>query len=120
FYHAGLDSKDRDLRQQDWMAGKVRVMVATNAFGMGIDKPDVRSVIHMDLPENLENYYQEAGRAGRDELKSYAVLLVQENDLVTLKERAEIAYPHTDFIKKVYQCLANFFRVAVGSSLMSS
>src|SRR5690554_2210752 len=120
FYHAGLDNKTRDLRQQEWMSGKIRVMVATNAFGMGIDKPDVRSVIHMDLPENLENYYQEAGRAGRDELKSFAVLLVQENDLVTLKERAEIAYPPTDFIKKVYQCLANFFRVAVGSSLMSS
>ncbi len=120
FYHAGLDSKDRDLRQQDWMAGKVRVMVATNAFGMGIDKPDVRSVIHLDLPENLENYYQEAGRAGRDELKSYTALLVNENDIKTLIERAEIAYPPIDYIRKVYQSLANFFRVAVGSSLMSS
>src|SRR5690606_15569317 len=104
----------------DWMAGKVRVMVATNAFGMGIDKPDVRSVIHLDLPENLENYYQEAGRAGRDELKSYTVLLVNENDIKTITERAEIAYPPIEFIRKVYQSLANFFRVAVGSSLMSS
>lgn len=120
FYHAGLDSKERDLRQQDWMAGKVRVMVATNAFGMGIDKPDVRSVIHLDLPENLENYYQEAGRAGRDELKSYTVLLVNENDLTTILERADIAYPPIEYIRKVYQSLANFFRVAVGSSLMSS
>lgn len=120
FYHAGLNSKERDLRQQDWMAGKVRVMVATNAFGMGIDKPDVRSVIHLDLPENLENYYQEAGRAGRDELKSYTVLLVNENDITTVLERADIAYPPIEYIRKVYQSLANFFRVAVGSSLMSS
>lgn len=120
FYHAGLDNKVRDARQQDWMAGKVRVMVATNAFGMGIDKPDVRSVIHLDLPENLENYYQEAGRAGRDELKAYTVLLVNDNDIKTIIERADIAYPPIDFIRKVYQSLANFFRVAVGSSLMSS
>src|SRR5690554_56184 len=120
FYHAGLDNKTKDMRQQDWMAGKTRVMVATNAFGMGIDKPDVRSVIHLDLPENLENYYQEAGRAGRDEHKAFTVLLVQENDIKTLLERAEIAYPPVEFIRKVYQSLANFFRVAVGSSLMSS
>lgn len=119
-YHAGLDSKERDLRQQEWMTGKVRVMVATNAFGMGIDKPDVRSVLHLDLPENLENYYQEAGRAGRDELKAYAVLLVNENDITTILERADIAYPSIDFIRKVYQSLANYLRVAVGSSLMSS
>jgi len=120
FYHAGLDNKTKDMRQQDWMAGKTRVMVATNAFGMGIDKPDVRSVIHLDLPENLENYYQEAGRAGRDEHKAYTVLLVQENDIKTLLERAEIAYPPVEFIRRVYQSLANFFRVAVGSSLLSS
>lgn len=120
FYHAGLDNKSRESRQQDWMAGKKRVMVATNAFGMGIDKPDVRLVIHLDLPENLENYYQEAGRAGRDERKAFGVLLVHDNDINILKERAETAYPPIDFIKKVYQSLANFFRVAVGSSLMSS
>lgn len=120
FYHAGLDNKVREFRQQEWMVGKVRVMVATNAFGMGIDKPDVRLVIHVDLPENLENYYQEAGRAGRDELKAFGVLLVHENDIKNLRERAETAYPPIDFIKKVYQSLANFFRVAVGSSLMSS
>lgn len=120
FYHAGLDHQARTLRQQEWMAGKVRVMVATNAFGMGIDKPDVRLVIHTDLPENLENYYQEAGRAGRDGLKSYAVLIVNENDIISVQTRAEEAYPPIAYIRKVYQSLANFFRVAVGSSLMSS
>jgi len=120
FYHAGVDNKTRESRQQDWMAGKVRIMVATNAFGMGIDKPDVRTVIHLDLPDNLENYYQEAGRAGRDEIKAYAVLLVNENDIKTVQERAAMAYPPIEFIKKVYQSLANFYRVAVGSSLMSS
>jgi ATP-dependent DNA helicase RecQ len=120
FYHAGLDNSLREVRQQDWKQGKVRVMVATNAFGMGIDKPDVRIVVHLDLPENLENYYQEAGRAGRDEKKAYGVLLTNEQDLKVLEERAAIAYPPLDFLKKVYQSLANYFRMAVGSGFMES
>ncbi|MDN3668429.1 ATP-dependent DNA helicase RecQ [Echinicola jeungdonensis] len=120
FYHAGLDKEMRESRQQDWKLNRTRVMVATNAFGMGIDKPDVRSVIHVNIPENLENYYQEAGRAGRDEWKAYAVLLYTENDLKILQERAEQAYPPVDYIKRVYQSLANYYRIAVGSSLMVS
>lgn len=120
FYHAGLDNQLREERQQAWKNNKVRVMVATNAFGMGIDKPDVRLVVHLDLPENLENYYQEAGRGGRDELKAYAILLTNEQDLKVLEERAALAYPPTDFLKKVYQSLANYYRMAVGSGLMVS
>lgn len=120
FYHAGLDNESRSIRQQDWKFGRTRVMVATNAFGMGIDKPDVRTVLHLDLPENLENYYQEAGRAGRDEKKSFAVLLINQKDITTLEERAVKSYPPIDFLKKVYQCLANQYRIAVGSSMMSS
>ncbi|SMD41609.1 ATP-dependent DNA helicase RecQ [Aquiflexum balticum DSM 16537] len=120
FYHAGLDNKIREQRQHDWKQNRVRAMVATNAFGMGIDKPDVRLVVHMDLPENLENYYQEAGRAGRDEKKAYGVLLTNEQDLNTLIEKAMMAYPPIEFLKKVYQCLANYFRMAVGSGFMES
>ena len=120
FYHAGLDNATREKRQIDWKINRTRVMVATNAFGMGIDKPDVRLVVHMDLPENLENYYQEAGRAGRDEKKAYAVLLSNEQDLLALKERAGQSYPPIDFLKKVYQSLANYYRMAVGSGYLSS
>lgn len=120
YYHAGLDKETREVRQLDWKNNKIRVMVATNAFGMGIDKPDVRLVIHVDMPENLENYYQEAGRAGRDEWKAFAVILYQDRDLELLQERAEQAYPPIDFIKRVYQSLANYYRIAVGSSLMVS
>lgn len=120
FYHAGLAQKDRNQRQMDWIQGNVRVMVATNAFGMGIDKPDVRLVLHLDLPENLENYYQEAGRGGRDGIKAYAVLMVREQDCLALTEMAEMSYPPEDQIKRVYQCLANHYRLAVGSAEMSS
>lgn len=120
FYHAGLDQNTRNERQGSWIRGDIRVMVATNAFGMGIDKADVRLVIHLDLPENLENYYQEAGRAGRDGVRAYAVLLVREKDCIALKEMAEIAYPPEEMLKKVYQCLANYYRLAVGSANMVS
>ena len=119
-YHAGLSMADRAQRQEGWKGNKVRVMVSTNAFGMGIDKPDVRVVIHSDLPENLENYYQEAGRAGRDGKKAYGVLMVNEQDFEQVLNRSALAYPPTEFLKRVYQCLANFYRIAVGSNMLSS
>ncbi len=116
FYHAGLDFNDRARRQDEWIHNKVRIMVATNAFGMGIDKPDVRTVVHLDLPENLESYYQEAGRAGRDGLRSYAAILYQEADVVNLKRKVEQSQPEPAFLKLIYQSLANYFQLAVGSS----
>jgi ATP-dependent DNA helicase RecQ len=119
-YHAGMSMEDRARRQEDWKSDKTRVIVSTNAFGMGIDKPEVRVVIHHDLPENLENYYQEAGRAGRDGKKAYAVLMVNEEDFEQVLNRSEQVYPPKEFLKKVYQCLANFYRIAVGSNMLSS
>ncbi|SHO64758.1 RecQ family ATP-dependent DNA helicase [Algoriphagus zhangzhouensis] len=119
-YHAGLSMGDRNNLQDAWMKNQLRVMVSTNAFGMGIDKPDVRVVIHSDLPENLENYYQEAGRAGRDGKKAFAVILSNEADFENLLGRAALVYPPIDFVRKVYQCLANYFRIAVGSNMLSS
>jgi ATP-dependent DNA helicase RecQ len=120
YYHAGLTNKEREEKQERWTSGLLRIIVSTNAFGMGIDKPDVRTVIHFDLPENLESYYQEAGRAGRDEQKAYAVLLYNEHDIEQLKEKVSQAYPPVVLIRKVYQCLANFFKIAVGSSNLAS
>ncbi len=119
-YHAGLSNSDRSDRQEAWKSNHVRVMVSTNAFGMGIDKPDVRVVIHSDLPENVENYYQEAGRAGRDGKKAFAVLLANEQDFGQLLSRSEMVYPPLDFLKRVYQCLANYYQLAVGSNMLSS
>ncbi len=119
-YHAGLSMEDRNQKQEAWKSNRIRVMVSTNAFGMGIDKPDVRVVIHSDIPENLENYYQEAGRAGRDGKKAYAVLLANEQDFEQVLERAALVYPPVEFIRRVYQCLANYFRIAVGSNMLSS
>lgn len=115
FYNAGLDGAIRDDRQKEWTEGKIRVMVATNAFGMGIDKPDVRLVIHIDCPDSIEAYFQEAGRAGRDGLKSYAVLLYNNSDKAKLARRIEENYPPKDYIRKVYEDIAGFKQVGVGS-----
>jgi ATP-dependent DNA helicase RecQ len=115
FYHAGLPQEERNRRQEEWINNKTRVIVCTNAFGMGIDKPDVRSVIHADMPDCLENYYQEAGRAGRDGQKSFAVLLYDERDVTELEGMADIRYPPFDEIKNIYQCVANYLQVPAGS-----
>ena len=115
FFHAGLDNTLKDQRQMDWQKNKVRVMVATNAFGMGIDKPDVRVVIHIDCPDSLEAYFQEAGRAGRDGQKSYAVLLYDDNDKMKLRKRVVDTFPDKEFICEIYDQLAYFYQIAVGS-----
>jgi ATP-dependent DNA helicase RecQ len=113
-YHAGLDRETRRSRQQQWIDGQLRIMACTNAFGMGIDKPDVRIVIHLAPPDCLENYYQEAGRAGRDGNRSYAVMLFQEGDVQTLERLPETRYPPMSFIRMVYQSLANYLQLASG------
>ena len=115
FYHAGLDTSVKDERQQAWQEGKVRVMVATNAFGMGIDKPDVRLVIHIDCPDSIEAYFQEAGRAGRDGKRSYAVLLYNNGDKRKLEKRIVDTFPEKDYIRQVYEHLAFFYQIGVGS-----
>ena len=115
FYHAGLDSTVKDERQRDWQDDNIRVMVATNAFGMGIDKPDVRMVLHIDCPDSIEAYFQEAGRAGRDGKKAYAVLLYNDGDHRKLGKRISDTFPEKDYIKKVYEHLAYFYQVGVGS-----
>lgn len=115
YYHGGLPHHLRSAKQDQWIKGSTRVMVATNAFGMGIDKSSVRSVIHLDLPDTLEAYYQEAGRAGRDEHKAYAVILHYPNDGDDLLNRVAQSHPSIDLIKRVYQCLANYYKLAVGS-----
>lgn len=114
FYHAGLTTLDKDTRQQAWQAGDVRVMVATNAFGMGIDKPDVRLVVHMDVPDSIEAYFQEAGRGGRDGKTSYAVLLYEGKDAMVLRSRVPQTFPDKDYIRKVYTDLSSYFQVAEG------
>jgi ATP-dependent DNA helicase RecQ len=119
YYHAGLSHDLRMKKQGLWLKGQTRVIVATNAFGMGIDKNNVRSVIHYDLPDNLEAYYQEAGRAGRDGKKAYAVALYHEGDKALLNTNFENAHPPIDFIRRVYQALANYFKIAVGSNKLS-
>lgn len=114
-YHAGLPIEEREKVQENWIANKVRVIVSTNAFGMGIDKPDVRTVIHFDVPENLENYYQEAGRAGRDNSKAYAVVLFNTQDIAKLNHLANVKFPRLEVIKDVYQNIANFLQIPVGN-----
>ena len=115
FYHAGLDAKTRDQRQDLWMKGRVKVIAATNAFGMGIDKPDVRLVIHMDLPDSIEAYFQEAGRAGRDLKPSEAFLLVSPADIQKLQDNLTQSFPELDRIKLIYNALGNYFNIPVGA-----
>ncbi len=115
FYHAGLDAKTRDERQDLWMKGKVKVIAATNAFGMGIDKPDVRLVIHMDLPDSIEAYFQEAGRAGRDLKPSEAFLLVSPADIKKLQENLTQSFPELERIKLIYNALGNYYNIPVGA-----
>jgi len=112
-YHAGLDSEIRNQKQDDWQRGKIRIIVATNAFGMGIDKPDVRFVIHYDIPDSLEAYYQEAGRAGRDGLNAYAVLLYNESDRVKAEQRKKTNFPEIKEIKAIYEALGNYLHVPI-------
>lgn len=115
YYHAGLSQQERSDKQEGWINNKIRVIVCTNAFGMGIDKPDVRVVVHMDIPDNLENYYQEAGRAGRDGKISFAVLLYTRDEFESLEKLPDIKYPPLVEIKKIYQAVANHLQIATGS-----
>lgn len=114
FYHAGLDNAVKDLRQKRWQNGEVRVMVATNAFGMGIDKPDVRIVLHLDLPDSPEAYFQEAGRAGRDGEKAYAIILYAKSDKTTLHKRIADTFPDKEYILDVYEHLQYYYQMAMG------
>ena len=114
FYHAGLDHAEKDKRQEDWQQDRTRIMVATNAFGMGIDKPDVRLVVHYDCPDSIEAYFQEAGRAGRDGLPAQAILLYNHGDRAKLERRISEAFPEKDYIRQVYEHLAYFFQIATG------
>ncbi len=115
FYHAGLKNTIKNYRQERWKKGIVQVMVATNAFGMGIDKSDVRTVVHMDLPDSLEAYFQEAGRAGRDGKRAYAIMLYSNPDKVKLQKRIPIAYPKIEIIKEVYKAIGNYYQIAEGA-----
>lgn len=115
FYHAGLAGSERSNKQTAWIENKIRIMVSTNAFGMGIDKPDVRTVIHLDLPDSPEAYFQEAGRAGRDEKNAYAILFFSENDKDDFEKRMALSFPDADQIKNIYHALGNYLQVPIGS-----
>jgi len=115
FYHAGLEMKVRSKKQEAWMKGFVRIMVATNAFGMGIDKPDVRFVVHMDVPDSLEAYFQEAGRGGRDGQRSYAALLFDDADIIDSQQKLKMQFPPIKAIQQVYHALGSHFQLAIGS-----
>lgn len=115
FYHAGLNANIRKERQKDWTLNRVQTIVATNAFGMGIDKPDVRQVIHYDLPDCIESYFQEAGRAGRDQKPAIATLIYNNQDIVTVKRRMAESYPPLDRIRNIYNALGNYFQIPEGS-----
>lgn len=120
FYHAGLPTEERSRKQEDWIAGKTRVIACTNAFGMGIDKPEVRIVVHLNLPDTLEGYFQEAGRAGRDGLKSYATLLYSPGDGALMRLQLQAAFPPMDAVRKVYQALGSHTQLAIGAGLGES
>ncbi|MBK9013878.1 MAG: RecQ family ATP-dependent DNA helicase [Saprospiraceae bacterium] len=120
FYHAGLPPHERSKKQEAWIAGKIAIMACTNAFGMGIDKPDVRTVVHLDLPESLEAYFQEAGRAGRDGKKAYAVLLYAEEDKRNLERNLQVAFPPIQDIRQTYRALGSYFQLAVGGGEFQS
>ncbi|RXF69761.1 RecQ family ATP-dependent DNA helicase [Arcticibacter tournemirensis] len=115
FYHAGIDTPGRSLKQEAWKKNETRIIVATNAFGMGIDKADVRFVVHLDLPGSLEAYYQEAGRGGRDEKKAYAVLLYNQADRIQLEKKLELSFPSIEEIRQVYHALGNYYQIAYGA-----
>ena len=115
FYHAGLPGEARTSKQDDWINNKTRTIVCTNAFGMGIDKPNVRTVVHYGVPDCLENYYQEAGRAGRDGKRAYAVLLYNKNETEDLLLKIETRYPSPEKLKQIYISLMNFLQVAAGT-----
>ena len=115
YYHAGLSNDERNTKQENWITNKTRVIVSTNAFGMGIDKPDVRVVVHYDVPDCLENYYQEAGRAGRDGKRAYAVLLYNNKEIENLQEQSAIRFPKEEEIKQVYISMMNHLQVSAGS-----
>lgn len=117
YYHAGLSNAEKDLRQQNWKSDKTRVIVATNAFGMGIDKPDVRSVVHIDLPDCIEAYFQEAGRAGRDGKRAWCVLLYSKTDRTKLNKRVIDNFPERDFVVNVYNTICNYYEVGAGSGM---